>query len=400
VILAQPRSASIAPRVAGPPPRGYAAAVRLALVHDWLTGRRGGERVLEQLALMHPDADLYTLVHVPGSSFEAIERLAIRASPLSRLPGVARHYRKLLPVLPLAIGALRLDGYDLVLSTSHAVAKGARAAPGTPHLCYCFTPMRYVWDQADAYLGRGLRRALATPLAAWLRHWDARTSGPDRITRVVAISRGVADRVRRHWGRSADVIYPGVDTTLFQPSGAPPDDYFLLVGGFVPYKREDLVLEAFARLRRPLVVAGDGPLRARFEAAAPPWVRFTGRVSDAELGELYARCRALVYPQDEDFGIVAVEAQAAGRPVIAFGRGGATETVVPHGSETAAPTGMWFERQTADSLVAALERFEKHEAAFDPATIRRHAERFGNDRFRAEMAAAIAETAASTRPWP
>jgi glycosyltransferase involved in cell wall biosynthesis len=198
--------------------------------------------------------------------------------------------------------------------------------------------------------------------------------------------------VRRHWGRSADVIHPGVDTERFRPSGAAPEPWYLLVGGFVPYKREDLVLEAFRRLRRPLLVAGDGPLRARLEAAAPPDVRFLGRVSDAELAELYARCRALVYPQDEDFGIVALEAQAAGRPVIALGRGGATETVLPLGADAGGATGVFFDQQTPDALVAAVERFEKHEASFDPARIRRHAERFANARFKREIAAAVDET--------
>ena len=376
-------------------------AVRVALVHDWLTGRRGGERVLEQLAVMHPEADLFTLVHAPGSSFDAIERLRIHASPLSRLPGAARHYRKLLPLMPRAIGRFRLEGYDLVVSTSHAFAKGVRVAPGTPHLCYCFTPIRYVWDQADAYLGRGLRRALAAPLVAYLRRWDVRTSAPDRVTRVVAISHGVAERVRRRWNRSAQVIHPGVDTERIRPRSAPPEDFYLLVGGFVPYKREEVALGAFARLDRPLWVAGDGPGRARLQAAAPAGVRFLGRVPDAELADLYARCRALVYPQDEDFGIVAVEAQAAGRPVIAFGRGGATETVVPLDDPRGrAPTGLWFEPQTPEALARAVLRFEKEEAAFDPGAIRRHAEGFSNARFRREMAAAIAATVAAQRPVP
>jgi glycosyltransferase involved in cell wall biosynthesis len=368
-------------------------AMRVALVHDWLTGRRGGERVVEQLALLFPDAELYTLVHVPGSSFDAIERLRIHASPLSRIPGVARHYRKLLPLMPLAIERLRPGACDLVVSTSHAVAKGVRAPEGTPHVCYCFTPMRYVWDQADAYLGRGALRALSAPLAAWLRRWDVRTSTPARVTRFIAISEAVADRIRRHYGRDAAVIYPGVDTERIRPSGAPAEDFYLLVGGFVPYKREDLALEAFRSLKHPLVVVGDGPARARLEAAAPPNVRFVGRVSDAELRDLYARCRALVYPQDEDFGIVAVEAQAAGRPVVAFGRGGARETVVPLGEgETRAATGVWFHEQTPAALAAAVTRLETHADAFDSGAIRAHAERFSNARFRREMEAALRET--------
>lgn len=369
------------------------AGMRVALVHDWLTGRRGGERVVEQLASLFPDADLYTLIHVPGSSFESIERLRIHTSALSRLPGIARHYRKLLPLLPLAIERFHLRGYDLVVSTSHAVAKGVRVAPGTPHVCYCFTPMRYVWDQADAYLGRGVRRALAAPLAAWLRRWDVRTSTPDRVTRFIAISHTVSDRIRRHYGRDADVIYPGVDTERIRPSGEPAEDFYLLVGGFVPYKREDMALEAFRTLGRPLVVVGDGPGRARLEAQAAANVRFVGRVSDAKLATLYSRCRALIYPQDEDFGIIAVEAQAAGRPVVALGRGGARETVVPIGNaEGRAATGVWFDEQTPRALVEAVARLEANAGAFDAAAIRAHAERFANARFRREMEAALRET--------
>jgi len=367
--------------------------MRVALVHDWLTGRRGGERVLEQLAIMHPDADCYTLVHVPGSTFDAIERLRIHTSALSRIPGVERHYRKLLPLMPAAIERFRLEGYDLVVSTSHAVAKGVRVARGTPHVCYCFTPMRYVWDQADAYLGRGPRRVAAAPLAAWLRRWDARSSTPERVTRFIAISHGVADRIRRHYGREADVLYPGVATERIAPASGPPEDFYLLVGGFVPYKREDLALEAFRRLDRPLVVVGDGPTRAALEAAAPSNVRFAGRVSDAELESLFRSCRALVYPQDEDFGIIAVEAQAAGRPVVAYARGGATETVVPLDDDAGrAPTGTWFDLQTPEALADAVETLERRYAEFDSVAIRRHAEGFSNERFRREMAAALAET--------
>jgi glycosyltransferase involved in cell wall biosynthesis len=364
--------------------------VRVVLVHDWLTGMRGGERVLDELAGLFPDAELFTLIYVPGSSSPRIESLRITASPLSRLPGAARHYRKLLPLFPFAIERLRLPPCDLVLSTHHAVAKSVRPPPGAVHLCYCFTPMRYVWDQADAYLGHGLRRALAAPLAAWLRRFDVRTSGPERVHRIVAISQTVAERVRRNWGREAEVVFPPVAVERFRVRPGPPDDFYLLVGGFVPYKREDLALRAFAELGRPLLVAGDGPTRRRLEHGAPSNVRFLGRQSDAELADLYARCRALVYPQEEDFGIVPVEAQAAGRPVIAFGRGGASETVVPLEDPAGrAPTGVWFHPQTPEALAAAVRRFEAEEARFDPAAIRAHAEGFRGERFRAEILACI-----------
>ncbi len=368
--------------MSAPPPR-------VALVHDWLTGMRGGERVLEQHARMFPEADLYTLVHVPGSTAPAIESLRIHASPLSRLPGAARHYRKLLPLFPWAISRFRLEGYDLVLSSSHAVAKGIRANPGAVHVCYCFTPMRYVWDQADAYLGRGLKRALATPLAAALRHWDRTTSGPERVQQFIAISQTTSDRIRRHYDREAPVIFPPVDVSRIAP-GRGPDAFFLMVGGFVPYKREDVAIEAFRQLGLPLVVAGDGPGRAALEATAPANVRFLGRVSDEALADLYARCRALVYPQEEDFGIIPVEAQAAGRPVIAFGRGGATETVVDVDDPgERAPTGIHFTPQTPEGLARAVRRYEADPHAFDPAAIRRHAETFSNERFREQMGDAL-----------
>lgn len=359
--------------------------MRVALVHDWLTGLRGGERVLHELALEFPDADLYTLIHVPGSTTPEIEQLGPRASFLSRIPGSARHYPKLLPLFPRAIESFQLDGYDLVLSCSHAVAKGIRVSGKTPHLCYCLTPMRYVWDQADAYLGRGVRRAAASPLLWWLRHWDRRTSSRERIERIVATSAAIADRVERCWGREATVIHPPVDVDRIRPSGEPREDFFLLVGGFVPYKREALAIAAFAELGLPLVVVGDGPLRPRLQASAPSHIRFTGRLADRELASLYARCRALVYPQEEDFGIVAVEAQAAGRPVIAYGRGGARDTVVPLNGLSQVATGIFFDDPSSAGLAEAVREFEKHEGDFDSVAIRRHAERFGRARFRSEI---------------
>ena len=361
--------------------------VKVTLVHDWLTGMRGGERVLEELAGLFPSAELFTLIHVPGSTSPRIEALRITASPLSRVPGAPRHYRKLLPLFPWAIEHLKLPPCDLVVSTSHAVAKAVRPPPGAVHLSYVFTPMRYVWDQADAYLGRGVRRLAAAPLAAYLRSFDRRTSGPERIHRVVAISQTIADRIRRSWNRESTVVFPPVGVERFTPRTGPPDDFYLLVGGFVPYKREDLALAAFAKLGKPLLVSGDGPSRKSLEATAPPNVRFLGRTTDAELAGLYARCRALVYPQDEDFGIVPVECMAAGRPVIALGKGGASETVVPLGA--AAPTGVWFDEQTPDALAEAVLRFEREEGAFDSAAIRRHAEGFSGERFRREISAEI-----------
>jgi glycosyltransferase involved in cell wall biosynthesis len=368
--------------------------MKVALCHDWLTGMRGGERVLDELAALYPGADLHTLVHVAGSTSERIDALRIHASGLSALPGIASHYRKLLPLFPRAIERLRVEPCDIVVSTSHAVAKGIRAPEGIPHLCYCFTPMRYVWDQIDAYLGsRGAVRRIATPLVEYLRRWDRRTSTPQRVTRFVAISRLVADRIRRHYDRSADVIYPPVRTDRIAARAGPPDDFYLLVGGFVPYKRDELAIRALAALGRPLVVAGTGPMRARLEASAPAGVRFVGRVSDERLADLYARCRALIYPQEEDFGIAAVEAQAAGRPVIAYAGGGALETVRPLGGEH--PTGVFFREPEADSLCAAVQELEKNAGEFSPSRIRAHAETFSAERFRTQIGRAIEETRAA-----
>jgi len=380
----------------------------VALVHDWLTGYRGGERVLFHLAQRYPQADLFTLIHEPGSVPPSIEARTIHTSLLDRIPGRARHYRKLLPLFPWAIERFDFSGYDLVLSTSHAVAKSVRVPEGVPHVDYCFTPMRYVWDRIDAYLGDGARRTLARPLVRRLRDFDVRTSGPDRVTRFLAISTDVADRIARHYGRTARVIAPPVDVSWIEPASVPGGEFYLLVGGFVPYKREDLVIEAFRRNQRPLVVAGDGPGRAELERIAPPNVRFVGRVPDDELARLYRSARALVYPQHEDFGLVAVEAQSAGRPVIGFGRGGLVDTVVPltddaDGSPDTSPadaTGVFFDEQTPEALCEAIERFEKHEHRFDPRALRRWAERFSPARFDRELDSEIALALDEARKQP
>jgi len=237
---------------------------------------------------------------VPGATTPRIDALPLHTSPLQRWPGATRHYRALLPILPFAVRQLRIDGFDLVISVHHALAKAARIEPGTKHLCYCLTPMRYAWDAADVYLGRGLRRAVATPLLAGLRRFDRRTAGPKQVTRVVAISEFVRERVRRYWNRDASLVYPPVDVDAFRPDGRAPDDFYLMVAAFVPYKRVDLAIETFASLGRRLVVVGDGPLRAALARRAPAGIELLGRVPESELARLYARCRALVYTQEED----------------------------------------------------------------------------------------------------
>ena len=362
--------------------------MQVAVVHDWLTGMRGGERVLEAVCELLPDADLFTLVHVPGATSPRIESRPIQASFLSRMPGIARHYRAWLPLFPAAIRSLDLAGYDLIVSCSHAVAKSVRVPEGARHLSYCFTPMRYVWDQRDAYLGSGLVRLASWPLAAALRHFDRRTSREEDVHRFVAISGAVRERIARSYGREATVVHPPVDTGRVVPAKEPERDFYLLVGGFVPYKRDAVAIEAFRALERRLVVVGDGPGRRMAERFAPANVEFRGRVTDDDLAGLYAHCRALVYPQEEDFGIAAVEAQSAGRPVIALGRGGARDTVRPLG-QAEQPTGSWFHGLRPVDLADAVVRFEENEAAFDPAAIRRWAEGFGAERWRREFRAEL-----------
>ena len=363
--------------------------LKIALVHDWLTGFRGGERVLDHLAKRYPDADLYTLIHRPGRTTSAIDARRVTTSAIDGISGVDRHYRRLLPLFPWAIRRFDLDGYDLVISTSHAVAKSVRIPEGTAHLSYCFTPMRYIWDQTDAYLGHGLKRFLARPLIEALRRFDVSTSDAAHVTRFVAISNEVAARIRRHYGRDATVVSPPVDLSWIETASEPAEDFYLLVSGFVPYKRDALAIDAFRSLRRRLVVVGDGPGRAALQRSAPPNVEFTGRIDEARLASLYRRCRALVYPQREDFGLIAVEAQAAGRPVIAFSGGGALDTIRPlrgTGWDSSVgsalpPTGVFFDQPEPSSLALAIERFEKSETRFDPVEIRRWAQQFSPARF-------------------
>lgn len=355
--------------------------MKIALVHDWLTGMRGGEKCLEVLCRHFPDATLHTLLHKPGSTSPTIERMRTRTSFLDRLPGIARHYRYWLPLMPRAIESLRLpDDVDLVVSLSHAVSKGVLAPPGVPHVCYCFTPMRWAWHLRDEYFGparRGPRAWLRERLLDRLRDWDRRTA--DRVTRFVAISHAVADRIAECYGRPSEVIYPPVDTDYYTPDPrVEREGYYLVVSALVPYKRIDLAIDACRQLGRRLVIVGAGPERQRLARRAGPRTTFLGWQTDAQIRDHLRRCRALVFPGHEDFGIVPVEAQACGAPVIAYARGGATETV---GDDT----GVFFARPTRESLVAAIERFESRRARFSPAAARAQAENFRVARFEREM---------------
>ena len=361
----------------------------VALVHDWLTGMRGGERCLESLCRLFPGAPLYTLLHVPGAVSREIERHPITCSFLQRIPGIARRYRSLLPLFPSAVERLDVTPYDLVLSSSHCVAKGVRPRPDALHICYCHTPMRYAWDMPDAYLRSPLTRAAAAPLLLYLRRWDRRASG--RVHHFIANSRHVRERIRRCYDREADVVYPPVDVDRFRISNR-TEDYFLIVSALVPYKRIDLAVDAFNRLGLPLRIVGDGPERGHLERRARPNISFLGWQPDDCLPDLYARAVAFILPGVEDFGIAPVEAQAAGRPVIALRAGGALETVLD------GQTGDFFWPQTPEALVKTVRCFDP--SGFSPEDLRAHARRFDRSFFERRMRKIIAEAWEAHRPEP
>lgn len=346
--------------------------LNVILCHDWLTGMRGGERVLELLCEAFPKAPVYTLIHNRRAISDTINRHPIHTSWLQHIPGIETHYRHFLPLFPLAIRSFNVPEADLIISTSHCVAKGLRGRPGTPHLCYCFTPMRYAWLFHDEYLGGNfLKRQLARPLLGCLRRWDRNSA--NRVTRFVGISRHIRDRIVRFYNREADVVYPPVDLDRWTPDGKPAGDFDLIASALVPYKKINLAVAAYNRSGRSLKIVGTGTDFNSLRSMAAPNVEFLGWQSDASLLELYRRCRMLIFPGEEDFGIVPLEAQACGRPVVAFGRGGALETVRPGVS------GVFFSEQTPDALQSAVEDCARR--SWDPAAIRTHAETFSINAF-------------------
>jgi glycosyltransferase involved in cell wall biosynthesis len=363
---------------------------RVAIVHEWLTIPGGSEQVVLELLDMFPSAELFTSVYDPTPWPAAITERPVHASALNRVPGASRHYPKLLPLMDRAFRSFDLSRFDLVLSSNHACAKNVRTPPSALHVCYCHTPMRYAWEEGfldGEDVGRLTRLALPLLLRRLRRQDLAGAAGPDLF---VANSQHVAERIRRYYGRSAEVVHPPVAVEHFlgleRADSDSDSDFYLVFGRVVPYKRVDLAVAACARLGRRLKVAGDGRALAGIRAESSGLggierIEFLGRVEETERDRLLTQARALLFPGEEDFGIVPVEAQAAGVPVIAYGTGGATESVLD------GRTGVLFAEQDAAGLAQAIERFERLE--LDERQVRANAQRFGRERFRKEMAAAI-----------
>jgi glycosyltransferase involved in cell wall biosynthesis len=343
---------------------------RIAFVKDFLPVMRGAEKVLEAWCEVWPEAEIYALFHTRGALSPALESRPIHTSFLQHFPAVHRRYPYYLPFMPSAVESFDLRGYDVVLSMSQCVAKGA--VTDALHVCYCLTPMRYVWDKVDDYFGTGLKRRLAEPLIRRLRDWDLRTV--PRVHRWLAISTEVRERIRRRYGRESEIVFPPADDRFYTPADVPREDWYLYVGALVPYKRPDLAVEACRALGRPLKVIGTGTHERRIRALG--YAEFLGWQPDEVVRDHYRRCRALLFPGEEDFGIVPVEAQLCGAPVIAYARGGALDTVGPD-------TGVLYR----DSLVEAIRAFEAR--TFDPAACRARARAFSRDRHKREIRAAV-----------
>ncbi len=347
--------------------------MRVALIHDWLTGLRGGEKVLEVLCELYPDATLFTMVYIPDSTSLIIESHPIRTAFTQKLPAVKSLYRWYLPLYPWAVESLDLDGYDLVVSSSHCVAKGVLTPPDSTHICYCHTPMRYVWDRFGDYFGNGVTaRLVYGPVAHYLRKWDVASAA--RVDHFIANSKYVAERIQKYYRREADVIYPPVDTEVYVPAEEEPEDYYLIVSALVPYKRLELAIDAFNKRNEPLLIVGTGPQEAKLKARAGPNIRFLGGLSQQELRPIYQRCQALLLPGVEDFGIVPVEAQACGRPVVAFAEGGALESVRD------GETGVFFSESSPEALSDAIDRVSS--LRFNRNAVRSWALGFSRQRFK------------------
>lgn len=348
--------------------------IKTAIVHDWLTTYGGGERVVEVFARLFPDAPLYTTIYDKKSLGHLFPPERVRTSYMQKIPGVTRHYKKMLRLMPRAFEEFDLSGYDLVLSSSSSCAKGVLTGANCTHISYIHSPMRYAWDLYPEYLSQ------ASPLVRWgmrrqmpgIRQWDALTG--NRVDEFLANSREVAARIEKVYRRKAAVLHPPIETDFYTPSPAGRGgDYYLVLSRFIPYKRIDLAIKACNRLGRKLVIIGSGPQEKELRKLAGPTVTFTGFISNEDVLEYYRNCRAFLFPGFEDFGMTPVEAQACGRPIVAFGEGGALDSVLP------GKTGVFFPRQTVESLMEGMEELESR--SWDGESIRRHAERFSASSF-------------------
>lgn len=354
--------------------------MKVAIVHYWLVGMRGGEKVLECLCELYPDADIFTLVADRDKLSPILLKHRITTSFLQKIGG-RRFYQKMLPLMPQALESFDLSGYDLILSSEAGPAKGIIPPPDSVHICYCHSPMRYIWDLYPQYYHKSgwLARLAMRLTSSWLRAWDVTTSA--RVDHFIANSAFVAKRIEKFYRREATVIHPPVDVSRFELSDA-PEDYYLCAGQITPYKRIDIAIEACTRLNKRLVVIGSGATKD-MKRQAGPTITFLDKIDDQAMARHFRNCRALLFPGVEDFGIVPLEVMASGRPVLAYRRGGAVETVVD------GETGLFFEEQTAESLMDALTRFEAQIDGFDPAAMRRHAQGWNREIFKERLQAFI-----------
>lgn len=361
--------------------------MRVALIHYWLVNWRGGEKVLRAIADLFPGADIFTHVADPAIVREHFPDHEVFTTFIGRLPGARRFYQRYLPLMPLALEQLDLRRYDLVISSESGPAKGVIVGPNTTHICYCHSPMRYVWDMYHDYHEQSglITRALMGPVLHYMRIWDQTSA--QRVDRYIANSQFVARRIEKYYRRSADVIYPPVAIDAFEDASRPAEEFYLSVGQLVRYKRIDLLVQAFNELGRPLVIIGDGEALPTLRRAAKPNIRLLGPQPFDVIRNHYSRCRALVFPGIEDFGIVPVEAMASAKPVIAFGQGGARETVVD------GLTGLHFHEQTPNALSEAILRFERIAETFDGQIIRKHARQFSAETFKDRFRAAVGNIA-------
>lgn len=365
---------------------------RVALVHDWLTGMRGGEYVLEAIAEVFPHAEVFTLLHVPGTIHGRLAQMPIHTSALQQMPAAARLYRHYLPLLPAFASTLDVRAFDLVVSSSHCVAKGVKKGDRAVHVSYVHAPMRYMWDRFDDYFGAG-KASLPVQLAAracrpFLQEWDKRVSQANRVDRLLANSRFIAGQLERNYGREADVVYPFVNLERFT-APRQPGNHYLMVGAFAPNKRVDLAIEAFNQLQLPLKIVGKGQEEARLRRMAGPTIEFLGAASNEDIASLYTSARAFIFPGIEDFGITPLEAMASGCPVIAYAEGGALETVVD------GATGLHFHEQTPLALADAVLRLETGRVSFEESVIRQHAAQFSKARFQRELLGAVVDSCRS-----